>query len=585
MIYLDVVEVGGLRNSKLGLNQENIDSTDLQDYQTQNLAEVLDQHAGIYIKSYGLGSLATSSVRGASAKQSVVLWNGLSIQNPMLGLIDLSLIPIPIIEKVSLTKGGNASMWGSGVGGGIFSINNEQSNEAGFVGNIGLSAGSFATYKGHAKLAYSKRKISLVVKPFYQQAQNDFEYTYISEKRNQEHASLLNYGALSELYFNANETNQFIFRHWYQKTERQIPASLTTSASEAEQDDQISRYTFNWIYKKGKTTVKSRSAYFDEDNYFEDAKINLEALNTFQSLINEIEVSQKISENHSALVGLNHTHYKANAEAYQQQRKENRFALFLAYRLSKNKLGIEAGMRMEMQDSNLSPLTPSLSTTYNLTKSIQLNGRINRIYNLPTLNDRYWIPGGNIDLEAESGWNQELGFNINYNLMSFSAYYYHRTIKNQIVWQPGLNFWSPINLNSSISDGLEFDLKTTIKLNNFNIGLHALYEYVVSIGENSKQLIYIPRHQAKFGINVNYKDFDLAYRHRFVDKVYTLTDNSSFLKGYQLAYLKLGYHFNLKNKRAKAFLNLNNIWNKSYQVILSRPMPGIHLETGVNIPF
>ena len=106
---------------------------------------------------------------------------------------------------------------------------------------------------------------------------------------------------------------------------------------------------------------------------------------------------------------------------------------------------------------------------------------------------------------------------------------------------------------------MELDLETSIKVNHFNIRLNTSYEYIVSVGENEKLLTYIPKHQANFGFKVNYQDVDLMYRHRFVGKVYTLTDNLAPLKGYQFGYLKLSYKFKFKTKRARAYLNLKYI--------------------------
>ena len=585
MIYLDEIEVSAIRNSSLGINQASIDSTSLQHYKTNSLAEALNQHAGVYIKSYGLGSLATSSLRGAGAKQSIVLWNGLSIQNPMLGLLDLSLIPVSILENVSITRGGNASMWGAGVAGGIFAVDNSLNQSPGLSIDLGLSAGSFGTYKGNANITYVKDKFSLTIKPFYQEAENDFEFTHLGETRKQEHAVLSNYGIMSELYYHPNNDHQFAFRYWYQNTARQIPASLTTSNSQAEQDDLISRYTFHWIYEKGDYKIKTRSAYFVEDNLFKDPAINLSALNSFESLINEVEVEKKFTAHQSALVGFNHTNYKANADAYQQERNENRSALFVAFRHSKNKFKLESSLRFELQDSNFSPITPSINGSYKLLEDLLVKGRINRIYNLPTLNDRYWIPGGNQDLRPEQGWNQEIGLTYEKGAFQFSSFYYHRKIKDQIIWVPGSSFWSPINLQTSEANGIEFEIQTKWQLNKFAFHFRSSYEFGTSVGEEGHQLIYTPQQQGVASLEVKFENFTLNYNHRLIGKVYTLTDNSAMINPYQLAFVKVAYNLSAKNIDIRLYSNINNIWNTSYQVILSRPMPGIHLETGMAISF
>ena len=126
-IDIEAVEVKGFlpRGTTQGAITQSWSTTNLEKLPATNLAELLAQEAGVYIKSYGLGSLATSSVRGGSAGHTLVLWNGIPIQSPMLGLLDLSLLPISFSESISLQKGGNGANWGSGAIGGTISLKNE----------------------------------------------------------------------------------------------------------------------------------------------------------------------------------------------------------------------------------------------------------------------------------------------------------------------------------------------------------------------------------------------------------------------------------------------------------------------------
>jgi len=72
-----------------------------------------------------LGSIATSAIRGASAGHTVVVWNGLALQSPMLGLLDLSMLPSGLVDEVSIQYGGQSTLWGSGAIGGVIHLNNQ----------------------------------------------------------------------------------------------------------------------------------------------------------------------------------------------------------------------------------------------------------------------------------------------------------------------------------------------------------------------------------------------------------------------------------------------------------------------------
>ena len=104
---LSVVEVSASRHSTFssGNKSETIDSILLDRYSTGNLADLLANESQVFIKSYGLGSLATTSFRGAGASHTAVLWNGFNLQSPMLGQLDLSLIPTNFLNDVKLREG------------------------------------------------------------------------------------------------------------------------------------------------------------------------------------------------------------------------------------------------------------------------------------------------------------------------------------------------------------------------------------------------------------------------------------------------------------------------------------------------
>src|SRR6185295_8939893 len=60
------------------------------------------------------------SFRGASAAQSAVYWEGVPLMNGATGLTDVSLLPLSLIDSISLDYGSSAALLGSGnIGGAI----------------------------------------------------------------------------------------------------------------------------------------------------------------------------------------------------------------------------------------------------------------------------------------------------------------------------------------------------------------------------------------------------------------------------------------------------------------------------------
>ena len=74
-----------------GYKKITIDSSILMNYSHSTLADLLSENSEIFIKSYGMGGTATPSFRGTGASHTQIDWNGININNPMLGQSDLSL--------------------------------------------------------------------------------------------------------------------------------------------------------------------------------------------------------------------------------------------------------------------------------------------------------------------------------------------------------------------------------------------------------------------------------------------------------------------------------------------------------------
>ena len=76
-------------------------------------ADVLRSEAGVQIaEAGGLGAPATASVRGASAAQTPVYLGGVRLNDQVGGVVDLSTIPLWLIERVDLYRGNAPSSAG-----------------------------------------------------------------------------------------------------------------------------------------------------------------------------------------------------------------------------------------------------------------------------------------------------------------------------------------------------------------------------------------------------------------------------------------------------------------------------------------
>ena len=105
-----------------GFKRSKIDSTILMPQLNANLSTILSQHSTIFIKSYGTGSLATSSFRGTTAQHTQVEWNGINLNSPMLGQVDFSQIQVSQFDGLEILYGAAGIARTSGAFGGVIDL-------------------------------------------------------------------------------------------------------------------------------------------------------------------------------------------------------------------------------------------------------------------------------------------------------------------------------------------------------------------------------------------------------------------------------------------------------------------------------
>ncbi|MDR0955265.1 MAG: Plug domain-containing protein, partial [Rikenellaceae bacterium] len=94
--------------SGIGVQKTALDSVVLRENVTNSLADLLSQNSTLFIKSYGRGTLSTASFRGTAPSHTRVTWNGMTINSPMLGMVDFSMIPSYFIDEASLYHGASS---------------------------------------------------------------------------------------------------------------------------------------------------------------------------------------------------------------------------------------------------------------------------------------------------------------------------------------------------------------------------------------------------------------------------------------------------------------------------------------------
>ena len=601
-IHIPEVEIIGIKGIPEQANSySEIDSFTLNQNRSINLAELLNQHSTVFIKSTGRGSLSTASFRGTDASHTKIYWNGLNLNSPMLGQMDLSLIPSTFLDHVSLYHGGSSLVNGSGAFGGIISLENQPDWNHKNSFTISSELASFGTYQVFGRLHLEKNNWISNSRVFFNYSDNDYPFYNTNvlphETQRLKNGEYSKYGFLQELYYRMRTSDFLSVKLWLQHSDRNLPPPLSREGSDTKefQTDGNIRSVLTWKHygKSGEVEISSgitsdRINYVMEDSWQEN--VNLDSRSKENSFINRINYSLKINPKTIARVQMLYNHYSVDiteivhSQGYDAVRSE--FSLMAGIdRNFGKRLNTYLLIRTDLVDKDFIPVMPSLGFALKLfpDKNLYLKSNLSRNYNIPGLNDLYWIPGGNPDLKPEENYTADLALDMQLQndlfLINSSVTGYVSQINDWIIWKPTqYQYWAPENVALVFSRGIEFSLKTIMDFHVTKIIFQSNYNLSRTTNE-SKQLTYIPVHTFNMYSGVLYKGYQLYYSLNYTGKRYTQTDNEeenpeSILDPYFLNDISVSKEFNLEKITINLRFAIYNLFDKDYQVILSRPMPG-----------
>jgi vitamin B12 transporter len=92
-------------------------------YNAQTTAELIEKAVGTAIQSYGsLGSLQNVVIRGATSSKNFIYIDGVLFSSAHEGTVDLSIIPVSIIERIEVVKSGPGNLGRANAIGGMVNI-------------------------------------------------------------------------------------------------------------------------------------------------------------------------------------------------------------------------------------------------------------------------------------------------------------------------------------------------------------------------------------------------------------------------------------------------------------------------------
>lgn len=637
-----------------GVQKTPFDSAMLKENVALSMADVLAFNSSVFVKSYGRATLSTVAFRGTSPSHTQVTWNGMRINNPMLGMTDFSTIPAYFIDQASLLHGTSSVNETGGGLGGLVRLGTLPDVPEGFNAQYVQGIGSFSTFDEFVRVTYGNDHWSSSTRAVYSSSPNDYEYTnhdkkvniydddhnivgrYHPKERNRS-GSFKDFHILQEVYYNTLRGDRFGVNAWFVNSNRELPMLTTDYGKASDFENRQREHTFrgilSWDHNRSNWRTGVKGGYVHTwmgyDYKREVAPDNWAVMTRSRSKVNTI-YGQIDGEYNPA----RRWYFTANVSAHQHfVRSEDKNIIlqeggngivgydkgrielsgaFSAKWQATDRIGMSLVLREEMFGEKWAPLTPAFFIDGLVARrgNVMLRASVSRNHKFPTLNDMYFLPGGNPDLRSEEGWTYDAGMSFDIGGESLesgsraialggSVTWFDSYIDDWIIWLPTTKgFFSPRNVKKVHAYGIEVKGNMALRpAKGWLIDLNGSYSWTPSINEGEKmspadmsvgkQLPYVPKHSASVTGRLSWQSWSFLYKWAYYSERFTMSSNDYTLTGHLPDYfmsnvsLEKGLSFKPLDMQLK--LAVNNLFNEDYMSVLSRPMPGINFEFFIGI--
>ncbi len=658
-----VLPIGEVRVSsrrpmkEIGMQQTRLDSVVLKEHIALSLADVLTFNSSIFVKQYGRATLSTVAFRGTSPSHTQVTWNGMRINSPMLGMTDFSMIPSYFIDDASLLHGtSSVGETGGGLGGAV-KLSTEPAEAKGFGLQYVQGIGSFKTFDEFLRLTYGNARWQVSTRAVHSSSANDFKYRNYNKKENiyddemhivdqyypterNKCGAFRDFHLLQEVYCNTGRGDRFGLQAWYLDSKRGLPMLSVDHRSDNaylnEQRERTLRGIVSWDHLRRNWKLGMKGGYIHTRmayDYKRDAGNG--------TMVGMIRSRSKVDTFYGQVEGEysigRRWFFTADIAAYQHfvesrdknvpepnsqspaqgadkktivgyDRGRTELSAYVSVKwMPTERLGLSAALREEMYGEEWSSPVPAFFADYLLSRrgNVVAKASVSRNHRFPTLNDLYFLPGGNPDLKKEHGMTYDAGVSFaagkagSYSLNG-SATWFDSYIDDWIVWLPTFKgFWTPKNVKQVHAYGIELKADATVRLaEGWQLGADASFSWTPSINRGDpadwadqaigKQLVYIPEFSASATGRLAYKSWRLVYKWCYYSERFTASDNDmkskiARVRPYYMNNIALEKLFSPRCAELAVKLAVNNLFNEEYESVLSRPMPRMNFEVFLDI--
>jgi outer membrane cobalamin receptor len=627
---LDEVQIMGKKVTTEVIPPKRLAGEMLKNLTTLSVADAVRFFSGIQVKDYGgIGGLKTVNIRSMGTNQMGVFYDGIQLNNAQNGQVDLGRFSLDNIESISLYNGQKSSMLQSakdyGSAGNIYiqTSSPQFAENKRFNFSVKLKSGSFGLINPSLQWQQKIKNISLSISTEFIHANGRYEFHFkpylvgkdtVLTRKNADITALRTEAALFGALHNGEWKIQFYNYHserglaghiakWiYKHTDRQEDNNFFMQASIK---NKFGKYSLLFNAKYASDYIKYLPDNRNSDTVFNDYRQN----EVYFSLANsyspfkfwEIALSTDLQYNtlsanlYNFVFPQRLTVLAAVSTSFKWQIAKIQASILSTF--------INENVRFGATVQQKPQFTPAVMATFSPFKRFPLDFRAfcKRIFRMPAFNDLYY---SQIASNLKPEFVQQYDFGVEYILkksgktvknFNISADIYYNYVENKIAAVPANNAfrWQMMNLGKvkifgmDLTTDIEFALYKNLFLNILaNYSLQDARDFTDKRDSYFGHLIpYSPQHCATAAANLSYKKFRFNYCFIFTGERYSGRDNiaDNYVATFQTHDVSAAYSFNIKKTQITVNLDVNNIFNQHYEIVLNYPMPGANFKAGIKI--
>ncbi len=546
------------------------------------LLDLLRGVTGLTVVQLGpVGREAHVFIRGMNKESTMVMMDNVQITNSNQSLAALQNITTADIERIEIIRGPQSVLYGADAASGVINIITKADHRKGLHGNGKFQYGTYDSFyeEGELSAGYDKASFSGAVGRLDSDglAQNDdYENT--------------TYRGHAKYQVTDNSDLDVVFHHYNSIVgidDGLISGAFRTDPNRNTRSNQQvvnTKYTvslFDWwqqhvqysLFHDSNVAIDARNAdvFTGADP---ESKLQLNSnRHTF-----EYQSDFYIQDFDVLTVGYEFEHSAIKSKSTSTyDRLARNHGFFAQNELTLWKIWtIVAGVRLDDHELYGVEASPLVSTGLLIEKThTKLKSSYGKGFRAPTFNQLFFPNFGDPNLQPETSWSWDAGFEQPYlkDRGSFSATYFDSRTRNLIA-----NLTLATNIGSAASRGIE--LEHRIKLLD-GLYFNTNYTYTHSIDRATrKRLARVPRHQGKFGLTYDFWRFHFTGDWMWVGD----REDSGAVRLNEYERLDLALFYDL-TKYFQLFGRADNATNDRYQEANGFNMPLAQFTGGVKGEF